>query len=136
MSDTVEQRKYSRNSVSLSVQVRLETGVLVEGRVCNVSLNGLFLETERSLPLGSRVKVRMTVGSEAEKADISCDGVVSRLDDRGVAIELGKIGEESMLRLCSLIRSTAEDVVCAEKELERWLGASFVPREAEGGKKS
>lgn len=136
MSDTIEQRKYSRNPVSLSVQVRLETGVLVEGRASNVSLNGMFLETERSLPLGSRVKVKMTVGNEAEKAVISCVGVVSRLDERGVAIELGKIDEESMMRLCTLIRATAKDAVCVEEELERWLGASCPPGKSEVDGKS
>ena len=123
MSGTIEQRRYSRSPISLSVQVRLETGVLVEGQACNVSLNGLFLETERSLPLGSCVKVKMTVGSKTEKKDILCSGVVSRLDDHGVAIELGKIDEESIFGLCSLIRETAVDVVCLEEELERWLGS-------------
>ena len=136
MSNIIEQRKYSRSPVSLSVQARLETGVLIEGRACNVSLNGLFFETERSLPLGCRVKVKMTVGSEEDKEEILCVGVVSRLDERGVAIELGKIDEESMLRLCNLIRATAEDTVCVEKELKRWLEASFVAREAVVDKKS
>ena len=124
MRKNMEQRKYSRSPVSLSVQVRLESGVLVEGNASNISLNGLLLETERSLPLGSPVKIQMTIGHGNEKTDIMCPGVVSRLDERGVAIEIGKIDDESLYRLCSLVRATASDDVALEKELEQRLGAS------------
>ncbi|MCK5861345.1 MAG: PilZ domain-containing protein [Candidatus Hydrogenedentes bacterium] len=124
MSGTVENRKYSRSSISLSVQVRLETGVLVEGRACNVSLNGLFFETERSLPLGSCVSITMTLGKEDETADILSSGVVSRLDGRGVAIELSKIDAGSLDRLCVLIQKTALDTVCLKEELERWIASA------------
>ena len=123
MSETIEQRKYSRSLISLSVQVRLNTGVLVEGHARNVSLNGLFFETERSLPLGSKVKVNLTAGIAGEKAEILCSGEVSRLDERGVAIELGNIDDESMARLCELIRATATDEIFLEKELEARLKA-------------
>lgn len=123
MSKNIEQRKYSRSPVSLLVQVRLESGVLVEGKASNVSLNGLFLETERSLPLGSPVRIHMTVGNVEEKADIVCPGVVSRLDERGVAIEIGKIDEESLHRLCGLVRATAKDNAALEQELEQRLCA-------------
>lgn len=123
MSNTIEQREYSRSPVSLSVQVRLESGVLVEGHASNVSLNGLFLETERSLPLGSRVKVIITAGMEDQKTDINCLGIVSRLDDRGVAIEIGKIAEEGMQKLYSLMRSSVNGTVDLEKELEKRLQA-------------
>jgi len=123
VSGNIEQRKYSRSLISLSVQVRLDTGVLVEGRAGNVSLNGLFFETERSLPLGSKVKVNLTAGNAEEKTEILCSGEVSRLDERGVAIELGRIDEESMLRLCDLVRATATDKLSLEKELETRLNA-------------
>lgn len=121
MNENVEQRKYSRSLISLSVQVRLETGVLVEGNAKNVSLNGLFFETERSLPLGSRVKVIMSAGNGEEKTEISCTGKVSRLNDCGVAIELGKMDESCLMQLCDLIRSTATDKLVLEKELEQRL---------------
>jgi hypothetical protein len=124
MSKKIEQRKYSRSPVSLSVQVRLESGVLVEGKTSNISLNGLFLETERSLPLGSPVKIHMTLGNAEEKTDVICPGLVSRLDERGVAIEIGKIDDQSLHRLCGLVRATAVDNVLLEKELEQRLGAS------------
>jgi len=123
MSNTIEQREYSRRPVSLSVQVRLETGVLVEGRACNVSLNGLFLVTERSLPLGSRVKVIITAGNAEQKMDISCPGIVSRLDERGVAIEMGKIDEQSMHNLYSLMQTTVDGSFDLEKELEKRLAS-------------
>lgn len=123
MTNTINQREYSRSPVSVSVQVRLESGVLVEGRACNISLNGLFLVTDRSLPLGSRVKVVITADNTTQKEDIVCPGMVSRLDDRGVAIEIGKINEEDMHKLYHLMQVSVKGSFDLEKELEKRLKA-------------
>ncbi len=117
----VDQRKYARSPISLDVQVRLCTGVLVEGHACNISLNGLFLETERSLPLGCRVKIKMTVSNSADKTDVTCTGVVSRVDNKGVAIALDVLSDTNMAKLCQLIRETAADAVRMEDERERQI---------------
>lgn len=118
MSKNVEQRKYSRSHISLCVQVRLETGVLIEGHAKNLSLNGLFFETERSLPLGSRVKVLLTVDNAPDQTEISCLGVVSRIDEGGVAIEISRTDEESMLKLADLLREATANKDSLDKELE------------------
>lgn len=123
MSKVVEKRRFTRAKVAVRVEVRLDCGVLIEGRACDVSLNGLFLETERSLPLRSRVRVKMVVGGGLGEAHIECAGIVSRLDWRGVAIELDQVAAESIEHLRELVRYDASDAVPAELELENPKGA-------------
>ncbi len=121
MSERIEHRQYARAPIFLDVQVRLGAGVLVEGHARDISLNGLFLQTERSLPLGTRVKIKMTVGTSAEKTVINCGGSVSRVDAQGVAIKVGQIDDESMAQLCGIIRDAALNTVRMEDAREKQL---------------
>jgi len=52
-----EQRDSDRVRVAARVEVRLHSGVLVEGGVVDLSERGILMATERSLPLDSRVRV-------------------------------------------------------------------------------
>ena len=49
--------------------------------------------------------------------------MVSRLDDRGVAIEIGKINEEDMHKLYHLMQVSVKGSFDLEKELEKRLKA-------------
>lgn len=105
MASYIERRKQVRKPVPMRVEVRLESGVLVEGNTVNVSLNGLLFETERSLPLGTRVRVYLTPESPSHE-HIMCKGEVSRLDDWGVAIAFDQIQPGQVETLYHYIRYT------------------------------
>jgi hypothetical protein len=122
MSKVKEKRRFTRSRVAVRVEVRLDCGVLIEGRARDVSLNGLCFETERSLPLGSHVRVRMALDGGMGEAHIECAGIVSRLDSQGVAIELDQVAAESLEHLRQLIRYNAPDAAQAEQEFEEHLG--------------
>lgn len=112
MASYVERRKQERKPVPMHVEVRLESGVLVEGNTVNVSLNGLLFETERSLPLGTRVRVYLTPESLPHE-HIMCRGEVSRLDDWGVAIAFDQVQPEHVETLYRYMRYTVSDVPVA-----------------------
>lgn len=116
MSKHVEKRKFTRRQVAMRVEVRLDCGVLIEGKARNVSLNGLFLETERSLPLGSRVRVKMVVSDPLGETHVDCTGVVSRLDGHGVAIELVRFAEEHIEHLEHIIYHRAPEQTLKQTE--------------------
>jgi hypothetical protein len=102
----VEKRRQMRSSVPMHVEVRLESGVLVEGHAINVSLNGLLFETERFLPMGSHVRVHLTHESMPHE-HISCKGEVSRLDDWGMAITFDHVNPAHVETLYRYIRYTS-----------------------------
>ena len=90
MAEYSEKRKCKRQQVPFHVEVRLESGVLVEGCALNVSMNGLLFETERSLPVGCRVRVYL-IHESAPHDHILCHGEVARLDEWGLAISFDDI---------------------------------------------
>ena len=106
MGSFVEKRRQTRIAVPMHVEVRLDCGVLVEGHARNVSLNGLLFETERSLPVGCRVRVQLTHDSLPQE-HILCRGEVSRLDDWGVAIAFDHVNPAEAEALHRYIRQPA-----------------------------
>lgn len=90
MTNSGERRKHQRSTVPLHVDLRLKCGVLIEGRALNVSLCGMLVETERSLPKGTRVRVCM-FHKNFPLEHITCSGVVTRLDSWGMAIEFDEL---------------------------------------------
>lgn len=120
MSKDKQSRKFSRCEIALRVEVRLDKGVLLEGCARNISMNGLFFETERSLPLGSHVRVLLARDDGMRELRIECTGVVSRLDARGVAMEFQQVTSESLQHLHQLIRYNTEDALQVEREFEEY----------------
>ena len=100
-----EKRKHKRSEVPLHVDVRLESGVLIDGQTVNISLNGLLFETERYLPIGARVRVYLTHES-TQHEHIVCSGEVARLDEWGVAIAFDQIHPDHRETLHRYIRYT------------------------------
>ncbi len=98
-----EKRGQMRSAVPMHVEVRLESGVLVDGHAVNVSMNGLFFMTERSLPVDCRVRVYLT-HEDKPCEHIICRGKVSRLDEWGMAIAFDQVNPEQMETLYRYIR--------------------------------
>ena len=98
LSDT-EDREHIRSPVKLEAQLRLLSRVLVEGEVHNLSLSGVWFVTERSLPLGNRVRVSLVTECGGTLKRVVADGVVARVGEGGVAIEFLDIDADTEERL-------------------------------------
>jgi len=119
----VEHREFSRSSVSVRSQVRLQCGVLLEGRVCDVSMNGVRFITERSLPVGSVVRVSLTLGDpEGHEVRIDVAGAIARIVEKGVDIQFTSIDAESVEHLRNLVLFNAEDGDRVEREFDDHVG--------------
>src|SRR5580700_10106783 len=69
-------------------------------RVGNMSLGGLFIETQVSKGLGSTVKLEFLV----QEGQIRADGVVKRVDPgRGLALKFTAVSEQDRPRLAKLM---------------------------------
>ncbi len=101
--ERVENRTCPRSRVIIRAEVRLKCGVIVDGAALDLSLRGLLLETERTLPLDCSVKVTLVRDGGACEQRIDCQGTVTRLDPRGVAILFDEMGAENTARLQHLL---------------------------------
>ncbi len=104
-----EHRKYPRKQVCLWVEVRLDSGVIVDGAALNLSHGGLLFETDFMLPLDCTVRVTLLRDGEAREHHVECHGTVCRLDSQGVAIMFGEVCADCTARLNHLLQTGEDD---------------------------
>jgi len=122
MTQSIEAREFSRSPVQTRVEVRLKSGVLVEGCARDVSMNGVWFCTERSLPVGNQVRVSVVLGGGASEQRIETVGSVVRVDEGGVAIGFTKIDAESVDHLRNLVLYNADDAEKVDQEFRSHVG--------------
>ncbi len=78
-------------------------GQSFEASTENLSLNGLFIRTERHLPVGNRAEVMFTLPSASRSSPIAVNCVVVRNDVHGMAFQFGSMDQDSFSRLKTVI---------------------------------
>lgn len=107
-------RKFSRVPFHVSAAVT-SAGRRFQGRVNNLSMNGMFLETVERLPEGEVAELVISLeGSEPEVA-VSFQGRVSRVTDQGLGFHFDKIDLDSYTHLRNIIAYNMAD---AEKVMD------------------
>jgi hypothetical protein len=94
MAGNMDGRRFERRPVQARVEIRMPSGVLLEGQSRDLSLRGLWFSTDRSLPIGNRTQVRLCLETGIGRITITSQGRVVRDDDGGVAIEFTDMGTE------------------------------------------
>jgi len=122
MAKSTEAREFSRSPVRIRAEIRLTSGVLVEGQARNVSLNGLLFATERALPIGHDVKVSLILDTGSQEHRIETAGHVARVEAQGVAIAFNHVKAESLEHLRQLVLFNADDADKVEQEFTEHVG--------------
>ena len=124
LSSSQEQREFSRSEVAIRSEVRLQSGILLEGQIRDVSLNGAWFSTERSLPIGHPVQVSLVLsgGEPAEEIRIDLRGQVVRIEEGGVAVEFLSVSDEGIDHLRRLVLYNAQDSEQVLQEFESHVG--------------
>jgi len=107
MPKQTEARRCERSDLEARVEVRMDSGVLVEGSTRDVSLNGLWFFTDRSLPIGNRTRVRLVADTSIGRFNVEMSGRVVRDDEGGVAIEFLDLKGESIENLRQVVGEPA-----------------------------
>jgi hypothetical protein len=114
-------REFSRSRVCVKSEVRLNSGILLEGEVRDVSMNGIWFATERLLPIGNKVRVHLLLKGGGENR-IETEGEVVRVDDGGIAINFTTIDAGSIEHLRNLVLYNADDIDQADREFQEHVG--------------
>lgn len=121
----MQQRKFTRVLFSRKVEISLQDNNEVkydydfcEGMIENLSLKGMFIKTEKNLPLNGTIFIKIPLSDE-----ISIDilGRIIRKTDIGVAIFFTEIDMDSFSHLKNIIVNNLGDEDIVEQELNNQL---------------
>ncbi len=69
----------------------------------NLSLNGLFIRTEKKVPEGERAEININMPSASRSPYFMVDGIVVRNDDHGMAFQFRSLDHDSFAYLKTVI---------------------------------
>lgn len=101
-SSQVERRGFSRLRCRIAAQVVVGSGSSITGVVSGISLNGCFIETPNTLPVGCEIELSLQVG----EGTYSRATVRRSLADRGMGIEFTFMTVPNFRRLQGIARNS------------------------------
>ncbi len=124
MESTSNRREFTRVRVNILSELRSGASVDINGTLANVSLNGMFLNTEAHLPEEAACNISLLLETGQETVTIQIEGKVIRNDPLGMAIQFTKIlGPESFSHLQNLVLyNSGEQISQVEEELASHVG--------------
>lgn len=111
----MERRNFTR--VTFQIKALLQgKGVALNGDVKDLSLHGVFVETETPIPVGTGVELTVYLSHTPDPVVINVSGSVVRSEARGIACVFEKIDLESFAHLRSIIsyQGGSDDQVLSE----------------------
>ena len=107
-------RKFSR--VLFRVVATITAGTRrFHGDVKDLSMSGMFLETAERLDIGSEVDISIVLTGTSPEIEVTFNGVVSRVDENGLAFNFRKMDLDSYTHLKNIVAYNLDD---AEKVTE------------------
>ncbi len=124
MESTTNRREFTRVRVNILSELRSGGSVDISGTLANVSLNGMFLNTEAHIPEESTCDISLLLEGGEETITIQTEGKVIRNNPFGMAIQFTKIlGPEDLTHLQNLVLyNSGEQISQVEKELASHVG--------------
>ncbi len=116
-----DRRSFSRVDFRVSALLQAE-GVAIKGEVADVSLHGLYLETQEQIPVGTPVEITIYLSSASEPIVINVKGVVARLVPGGIGCAFEKMDVESFAHLRSIISYQGGDESKVMAEFSEYIG--------------
>lgn len=105
-----EKRKKTR--VQFKTQVSLKTenyGIVGDSDSENISMKGIFVNTEEKIPLDTLCDVEITLMGKSSRLSLAVKGVVARQGESGLGIEFKSIDIDSYFHLKNIVMYNASD---------------------------
>jgi uncharacterized protein (TIGR02266 family) len=97
-------RKYRRIQFVSKAMVRASNQSF-DAYTENLSVNGLFIRTERRLPVGNRAEIKLEIPSASSDSSFAAHVRVIRSDDNGMALQFRSLDHDSFSRLQRVIKN-------------------------------
>ncbi len=112
-------RRYARSSFSLPAQLTFGEGKVIAAVVRDLSIVGMFVETDDPMPGGSSCLATFEI--EPLKS-VSTRCTVARITAQGMALEITGIENRSFEYLRDLIVRSSEDPAASDNEILENMG--------------
>ncbi len=106
----------------MEIELSAQGEVWPKQEIRDVSMNGIFLESPKQLPVGTECKISIFLGEGPEAPKIETDGRVQRLTSEGMAVEFTQIEVEGFGHLRELVLKNTDQVLKVEKEFRSHAG--------------
>ncbi len=100
---TSNKRKFTRIHVALEAITAADDKIVIRGHSTDLSLGGTFIYCSETLPVGTPCHLILLLGGPDVKLGMPVQGKVVRVEDKGMAIEFGEIGQEGQKHLEKLL---------------------------------
>ncbi|RNC68153.1 MAG: PilZ domain-containing protein [Desulfuromonadales bacterium] len=104
----MEKRKFERVDLRTEAVI-CHRGVTFKGEVENLSLKGLFVRTDKKVPLNEQVDVSMFFYGSASELSFSLEASVVRATDEGIGLNFRKIDIDSLVGSDMTVTSSGSD---------------------------
>lgn len=98
----MEKRKTSRVEFDIKAVIQYN-GSTIEGEVRDLSLKGLFFETEKDVPVGTRLTVDISLQGSTSDLVLKLVGSVVRHEAGGIAIHFDEMDLDSFIHIRNII---------------------------------
>ncbi len=108
----IERRKHERVNFATSISVTIDTGdekIDVKGDSRDLSLKGVFIETKKEFPIGSRCSVEISLSGDDNDIKLHVKGIVARNVDNGAGIIFDSIDVDSFTHLKNIVKYNSTD---------------------------
>ena len=106
-----EQRRAPRVVFISSATIRYEQNQVVETKVDtrNISINGMYLETDLRIPLDIPCKITIELAGATSKMAFKVQGMVCRHDQTGMGFVFTQLDPDSYLHITNLVKLHAAE---------------------------
>ena len=127
MSETREHRDFTRVGIHIEAKIETEDGD-ISGILDDISLNGVFLETDNPFPEGTHCDLTLRLHGGEDDLVVPVKGVVVRSSAEGMGVEFEAIELDAYEHLRNLVLYNASSKSEAEHIEEELDGAVGIKR--------
>ncbi len=115
-------REFSRVPVKIQVKLMVDGEVAYSGPTDDVSMKGLFIKTDKRVPLGTKCDLVLFLDGATPPVEFHAKGKIQRHTDSGMGVRFSEIDLEAYDHLHDLVLMNSEDPGQVEKEFKEHLG--------------
>jgi hypothetical protein len=104
----MERRKYRRVPFEVTAAVQTDH-ISINGMVDNLSMNGMFLTTEKTVACESPLEIAIILSGSSSMLSIRLKGRVVRQTEAGMAVEFQEMDLDSFIHLRNIIAQNSDD---------------------------
>jgi len=116
-----EKRKFTRIDFRTEIKVSTGEAEIISSNMRNVSLGGIFIDTEETIPVGAECAITIDLVGPASSLRFLVEGEVVRKDEEGIAVRFTRMDADSLIHLRHLIKIHADDPATIDQEYYRKL---------------